>query len=61
MRDWTSSSEDTGLGAELLLLEGVGELVRYDRWFVFPNLVVQASGDSGDSGDGRVAERDVEE
>ena len=44
-----------GLGAELLLLEGVGELVQYDRWFVFPNLVVQASGD------GRVAERDVEE
>ena len=53
MRDRTSSSEreDTGLGPEVLVLEGVGEPVRYDRWFVFPNLAARASGD------GRIAQR----
>ena len=30
------------LGAEPLELEGVGEPVRCDRWFVFPNLAAQA-------------------
>ena len=43
--------EDTGFGAESLVLEGVGELVRHDRWFVFPNFAERASGD------GRIAQR----
>ena len=40
-----------GLRPELLVLEGVGEPVRYDLWFVFPNLAARASAE------GRTAQR----
>ena len=33
------------------MFEGLGEPVRYNRWFVFPNLAARASGD------GRIAQR----